>query len=565
MSLFGTIQNAGNALNAASIGLQVTGNNIANANTPGYIRERVIFTPAPTQQYGGLLLGTGVKVQSIVQQVDQVLENQYRTASSDVASGDIQESTYTTLEGLINELGDNDLSTSLTNFFNSIQDVLNQPGSAGVRNIAVLQGQQLAADIRRLNSKAEDIYEGLDRQVIDQADTINGLLEEIADLNVQIVRAEGGDTSPSDAVGLRDRRNNSLNDLASIIDIRTTEQPDGSVSVYSNGDYLVFQGIHRSVKTVQVQNNGLITTDIRITETDAPIGTSSGKLAGLAQSRDNIVGGFLGQLNTVATALIQGFNQMYSSGQGNVGYSSLTSGIAAADSEVPLDQAGLAFTPVNGSFKLVVKNSLTGETHTNTVTIDLNGLDEDTSLADLQAQLEGIDGITASLTSTGNLKITADDPNLTFSFASDTSGILSGLGLNTFFSGSQAQDIDIDATLRADPRRFAASLGGVGEDSGNAERLANFLNTPLASQDGQSLAQLYDKLVSDTAQGAAATKYATEGFRTFQQTLEGQKLAVSGVNLDEEAINMISYQRAYQASAKVIATINELLDTLLNL
>jgi len=565
MSLFGTIQNAGNALNAAQIGLQVTGNNIANANTPGYIRQKVVLLPSPTQRYGNLLLGTGVKVHSIVQQVDQFLENQFRSATSDVVSGEIQEKTFAQLEGLVNELGDNDLSTSLSNFFNSIQDVLNQPGSAGVRNIAVLQGQQLAADIRRLSGKAEEIYEGLNQQVSDQATDINNLLVEIADLNVQISRAEGGDTSPSDAVGLRDRRNNALNDLAAIIDIRTTEQPDGSISVYSNGDYLVFQGIHRSVKTVPAENDGVFTTEIHLAETDAPVGTSGGKVAGLIQSRDMVVGNFIRQLNTMASALIQGFNQLYASGQGNIGYSSLTGNNAPADRDVPLDQAGLRITPVNGSFQLVVKNGLTGETKTHTVSVDLNGLDEDTSLADLQAALDALDGVSASITSTGKLNIVADDPNLSFSFGSDTSGVLGALGLNTFFSGADAKDIDIDPTLRADPRRFAASLGGVGEDTQNAVRLADFLNTPIDAQNGLTLAQLYDKLVSDTAQGAAATKSATEGFRTFQRTLEGQKLAVSGVNLDEEAIRMISYQRAYQASAKVIATINELFDTLLNL
>ncbi len=565
MSLFGTIQNAGNALSAAQIGLQVTGNNIANANTPGYIRERLILTPAPTQRYGNLLLGSGVKIHSIVQEIDQFLEEQFRSASSDVASGEIQEKTYAQLEGLVGELSSNDLSTSLTKFFNSIQDILNQPGSSGVRNIAVLQGQQLAADIRRLSGKAEQLYEGLNQQVSDQADSINTLIVEIADLNVQIARAEGGDTSPSEAVGLRDRRGNALNELAGIIDIRTTEQPDGSVSVYSGGDFLVFQGIHREVKTLEVQNNGLFTTEIHITETDAPVGTSAGKVAGLVESRDNIVRNFIRRLDTVANALIQGFNQLYASGQGNVGYSFLTSSVAPADPNVPLDQVNLGGTPVNGSFSLVIKNSLTGETKTNTVSIDLNGLDEDTSLVDLQSQLDAIDGITASITTSGNLKITADDLNLTFSFASDTSGVLGALGLNGFFSGVNARDIDIDATLKADPRRFAASLGGVGEDTENAVRLADFLNTPIFSQDGRTLAQLYDQLVSDTAQGSAATKSANEGFRTFQKTLEGQKLSVSGVSLDEEAIRMISYQRAFQASAKVIATINELFDTLLKL
>jgi len=136
-----------------------------------------VLLPTPTQRYGNLLLGTGVKVEAIVQQVNLFLEQQYRSASSDVASGQVQQDTYATLEGLINELGDNDLSSSMSKFFNSIQDVMNQPGSAGVRNIAVLQGQQLAADIRRLHDKAETIYEGLDQQITGQTDVINGLLE----------------------------------------------------------------------------------------------------------------------------------------------------------------------------------------------------------------------------------------------------------------------------------------------------------------------------------------------------------------------------------------------------
>jgi len=357
MSLFGSIQNAGNALNAAQIGLQVTGNNIANANTPGYIRQRVVLLPTPTQRYGNLLLGTGVKVEAIVQQVNLFLEQQYRSASSDVASGQVQQDTYATLEGLINELGDNDLSSSMSKFFNSIQDVMNQPGSAGVRNIAVLQGQQLAADIRRLHDKAETIYEGLDQQITGQTDVINGLLEKVANLNVQIAQAEGGDTSPSDAVGLRDKRQSALTDLANLIDIHTSEQPDGTVSVYSGGDYLVFDGIHRHVRTVESQNNGLFTTNLHIAETDAPVGTSGGKIAGLMQSRDVIVGNFMSQLNTLAGALIQGFNQIYSSGQGTVGYSSLTSNTALADQNVPLDQAGLGISPVNGSSSTIRSTS----------------------------------------------------------------------------------------------------------------------------------------------------------------------------------------------------------------
>jgi flagellar hook-associated protein 1 FlgK len=91
------------------------------------------------------------------------------------------------------------------------------------------------------------------------------------------------------------------------------------------------------------------------------------------------------------------------------------------------------------------------------------------------------------------------------------------------------------------------------------------LTAPLAGQHGASLATLYDRLTGDVAQASQTARAAAEGFRYFQQTLEGQHLAISGVNLDEEAVRMIEYQRAFQASARVIATVNELLQTLLNL
>ena len=91
------------------------------------------------------------------------------------------------------------------------------------------------------------------------------------------------------------------------------------------------------------------------------------------------------------------------------------------------------------------------------------------------------------------------------------------------------------------------------------------MNLPLTSRGGLTLAQVYDQMASDVTQGAAATRAATDGFRTFQQTLEGQSLAITGVNLDEEAIKMITWQRSYQASAKIIATVNEMLETLLEM
>jgi flagellar hook-associated protein 1 len=158
MSLFGAIQIANNALNAASLGLQVTGNNLSNANTPDYIRQQLVQSPGPTQQVGGITLGLGVKVEGVQQVVDRFLQERLRGASSDVANSDAQADAYNKLQSVINELGNNDLSTSLTSFFGSLQDVQNQPESTAVRNVAVQKAQTLTGSIQRLDSQARGLY-----------------------------------------------------------------------------------------------------------------------------------------------------------------------------------------------------------------------------------------------------------------------------------------------------------------------------------------------------------------------------------------------------------------------
>jgi flagellar hook-associated protein 1 FlgK len=564
MSLFSSLQTANNSLLASQLGLQVVGNNIANANTPGYIRQQLNLQAAAPQKYGDLTVGLGVQVQSITQQVDKFLEERLRGATSDSANGSAQESVYTQLESILGALGDSSLNSSLSKFFNSIHDVLNQPESVSIRNLAVLAGQTLAHDINALDSRVRNVREQVNTEVTSSADEINSLLQKVATLNVKIVQTEGGSVSKSDAVGLRDERGEVLKQLAGLIDIKTQEQESGDVTVFVNGEYLVAQGEYRAVEAHQTSDRGQNVTELRLAATDAPLQISSGKVAGLITSRDGILGGFLDQLDKFSGTLINEFNKLYSSGQGLTGFTSLTSEFGVADPQATLDQAALPAAVTNGSFKVKVTSGTTGLTTTSTIAVDLNGLDQDTSLASLAQQLSSVTGLTATVDETGHLTIQSD-PNSSFSFADDTSGVLAALGLNTFFSGKGASDIGINNILKTDPGKFAASSGGVGADSANAERLASLLNKNLDSQGGNSLAVLYDRLTSDVSQSASVTKSVAEGYRTFESSLNGQHMAISGVSIDEEAIRMIGYQRTFQASAKLISTISDLLDTLVKL
>jgi flagellar hook-associated protein 1 len=566
MSLLSSIQMAGNALQANDIGLQVVGQNISNDSSTGYVREELLLSPGPTIRYGGLLMGSGVTVQGIIEDVDQFLEQRLRGATSDQANSAAVQDTYTQLETVLAALDTNSgLGATLTQFFNGISNVLNQPEDESVRNLTVQQGVTLAQSVNDVAQRVEQIRSDVNDQIAGMAHDVNRLTTQIADLNLQITNAEGGGTSASQAVGLRDQRQQDLLELSQNIGISTQEQPDGSVSVYCGGDYLVLGGHARPVNIQLTSNRGLSVAGINLVETNSPLQTTSGKLAGLTNARDSVLGGFLDDFNTFAGTLANEFNKVYASGQGLSGFSSMTGQNAVDDANASLSNAGLPFAPTNGSFQVLLHDTQTGVTQTSTVHVDLLGLGTDTTLASLRDQFNAIDGIRASINGSGQLVLKTSSAAQQFAFASDTSGALAALGLNTFFVGSNANDLAVNQDVIADPGKFAASQGGIGNDSLNAQQLANFGSQPLATQQGMSITDVFNRLSSNVSQASSTARAMATGDTTFATTLKNQSLATSGVNIDDEVIKMMGYQQAYIASAKYISTLSDLINVLVNI
>lgn len=564
MSLFSSIRMAANSMQASQIGLQVVGQNIANANTEGYIREELVLTPAATQRVGNLLLGNGVSVEAVVQKIDLFLEERLRGSVSNRADAETEETAYGQLEALINSLGDNTISGYLEQFASSISDVLNAPESVSTRNMAALQAGTLTEAINHLASGVAALRTDVNDRVIAMASDINRLVEEIRVLNVQIADTEGGNTTESDAVGLRDQRLMALEELADLVDIQVQEQSSGSVVVYCGGTYLVYEGTSRQVEAVIDSESGMPTADIQVVATQASLDPSGGQLRGLIDARDAVFGGFATDLDEFARNLIFEFNKVYSSGQGLTGFTSVTSESAVISADDALDAAGLPFTPTNGSFQVITRVETTGLTKTYSINIDLDGLGQKTTLNGLIDQLQEIPGLTVSMNAESRLAIEAD-AGTEFAFSSDTSGVLAALGINTFFSGSHAGNIGVNAVVSNDPAKFAASQSGIGEGTENAVILADFLNLPVESSNGSTLSELYNRLTADVTQSSAIAQSTAEGARTFEETLRAQKTSISGVSIDEETVQMMAYQRAYQASARFISVVSELFDVLVNI
>ena len=361
------------------------------------------------------------------------------------------------------------------------------------------------------------------------------------------------------------------------------EQPSGSVNVSVGGESLVFEAIRRDVFVEDTDDaNGDTVSALRFADNNKALSLTGGEVHGLLAARDDIVGGFLTNLDELTQVLAFEFNKLYSQGQGAVGFNSLTSTEAVADPNAALDAAGLSYTPTPGSFQLLVFNpdEDNGTTKTHDIRIDLDGLDGDTSLASLAADIDAINGVSASVDKNNRLQITADSSDVQFAFAGDEaneSGVLAALGLNTFFTGATAREINVNRELTTGlnaAAKFAAGLRDEGADGGsvgsesnfsNALRLANFLTRPLESNAGASLATTYDQLINDVTQRATIAQSVADGVWHIRGDAAGEEQAISGVNIDEEAIDLITLQRTYQASARFIQTISELLDTLVNL
>ena len=386
---------------------------------------------------------------------------------------------------------------------------------------------------------------------------------------MQIEEFQGGQSSGSNAVGLIDQRNTALTSLSQIININVQQQPDGTDDVYVGGDNLVSGGDGAPTWRPAPARTPAANPPLNLIMADSqsPLQATSGTYAGLVNSRDQILGGFLSQLNSFSGTLATEFNQIYASGQGLTGYQQITSQNSVSNPQVPLENAGLPSTPVNGSFQILVTNSQTGQTQNNTINVSLNGLGQDTTLDQVAAQINNISGLSASISATGQLSIASQSPNQTFSFANDNSGLLTSLGINTFFTGNSAATLDVNSDVANDPSLFAASQGGVAQDTQNApavggpERLR-----PLAEQNGSSLSDLQNQIVQNVTNGSATATAQANGVKHVRlQGVQSQNQAISGVNLDEETLNMITLQQTYQASAQLVSTLNTLLQILTQL
>lgn len=561
-NLLGTIQQSANALNVAQVGVQVIGNNISNANTEGYIRQELQQASAVGSRQGGLIVGHGVLPTGIVQKVDQQLVERKINAKTALSGAQELEQAYRQLEELTTDLNDTGLGNSLSLFSNALQELSTQPNNPSLREFVILQGETLSGSIRQNREDAIARRELYNSNLDSSAEDINRILERIANLNTEIATIEGGGLVHSDATGLRDQRYQDLETLSEYVNINIQEQESGVVNVFVGGDYLVSNGNYREVYSAY--NPELEGAEIRIIETDSPLDATGGTVGATGVARDEVFGQYIEDLDATAAALIRAVNEIHADGQGAAGYQTLESS-NRTDPNVPLVDSGLAFEPRNGTFDINVVDETGKLISANRIDVRILGQVTDSTISSVVADIDAIDGLNASVDSGGLIRINTDTPTAGFTFNDDTSGFLAAAGINNFFVGTDAFDMRVNPALVENSDYLSISKTGINEDTEALTELIGVVDAPLEHLGGQSVRGAYERTITGMAQQVALQQSSTEGLANFYATLESQHLSISGVNIDEESIKLISYQRAFQASSRVITTASELLDILINL
>lgn len=550
------------AMRAAQSALSVIGHNIANVNTEGYSRQRAeLVTNIPLDKFPGQI-GTGVRVDNVMRIKDdftriQIEKENQLLGEFEASTGFLEE-----VEQILDEPQETGLQNALAEFFNSWHTLANAPEDFSSRNIVFETANSLSNKLNSLSGQLNEIQNQADEYVRIKVDEINSISERIATLNSRISSVEAN--PDQHANDLRDQRELLVKELSKIIDVRTYEDNNKLLLVETQGLVLV-SGTRSNPITTSTNAQGRLVPAERITLD--PLVIRGGELKGVLDTRDVKIQGYLNQLNDLAGQLIDNVNALHTQGAVLGGYDSITSRNQVANPAAVLNTQNYDYPPQNGNFTLTVYNDSTGAVvESADIAVDVTTDTINDIIADINTNLTTV---TASLDSSGRLVIQTNSSNH-FQFidettgAGDTSGLLQALGINDFFEGTNAQNIGVRNDIAANLNLIAAGNSDSPGSNENALEIASLQVNKLLSNGTATFEEFYASITTDLGTDVLIANRNLESQESLLLLLEERQASTTGVSLDEEAANLIFYQRMFQASAKFVQVADSLLETLIN-
>lgn len=458
-NIYGMLGVAKSALLTQQKAIDITGNNIANVNTPGYSRQRLLIQQNSPVRVDGQTMSTGVSANPQIQRFyNQFLSAQLIGENQNMGRWEAQQSALEKAELMLDESNGYGLSSAINDYFNAWQDLSNDPSGVAERTSLLSSAQYLAESFNQVNGSLNQLKTDIDAHVDAIVTSINDIADRIAALNLKVTQVE---VTGHNANDFRDERDQLVFELSQMIDINSFEDGDGHVTVMvGNGKPLVEGSSTWALTTAHnggVQDVYWESSNGALTNITSQV--SGGELKGWIEARDVVIADYLTRVDTLASAIRTGVNTQHALG------------------------------------------------------IDLNGA------AGLQ-----------------------------------------------FFTGTSASNMAVNSAIVADSDLIAAALAGEGLPAGNGNAIAIAdLQSAATMTGGSTFNEYYNSLVGKVGADVQAAHFNFDHQTTMVQNLENYRQEVSGVSLDEEMVNLIKFQHAYNAAARLITQADEMLETLINI
>lgn len=645
-------------LSAAQTAMDIIGNNIANAATEGYHRQRVELAPSSYGGIGNITSGAGVDVAGVTRMIDSLLEDEIVRQES--ASGQVSQelSTLSSIETTLGEFAEaGGLNSTIDAFFDALRGLAAHPLEQVWRNETISSAQALASEFQRLGNLLGGMEDQIALDAQNTVGSINALVTQIAEMNGKIQAVE---INQGEAHNLQDHRDHLISELAGLAAVETQQREYGVVDVSIAGLPVVTGAVAVTMdaalqpdQTLGVGAAGNKLYDLEV---------QGGRLGAMLTLKNELVKGLRTDLDALANAIINQVNQCHVQGLGQEGSFQQMTGWVMNDADLSAADAPIT----DGTFYLRLTNTATGEVERYAIDVDVSGPSPDT-LVSIAAKIDAIDGLNASVVSS-RLHVVADvsytfdflpailpsptatnftagsppavsvsgiyngDANQTFTFTvagggtvgngelrinitdgngdvvstvnigagyaagdvielpngikiavstgelndgdsftvevlatSDTSGFLAAAGMNTFFSGSNASDMRVSSDIADAPDRIATALGGDLTDNNAALRLAALRDETVESLGGLAPGEYYHRIVANLGQEVALKQSRQDNIEAMVQNLKQRRSDISSVNINDEAAQLLVFEKMFQAVARYLTSVQTSMTTLMDM
>lgn len=546
MSINGLFDIGKSALLASQAALGTISNNIANVNTPGYTRQDIVLSIATPMNSSAGFVGMGVTVSGIQRSYDRFLQAQLLGQQQNQGRSAVMDQMWGQIEALFNEQQGAGLSGPLADFFNAWNDLATAPDSMAARSVLLQKATALTQSAQSIESAVTGVLSSANMAIGDAATQINSLASDIAALNYEITQAEAGSATAT-ANDLRDQRDSRLTDLSKLVDFASYEDANGAINIAVGMRSLVSGTRTNPLSSIRNSNGN---QDVYLDGINITANIQGGKLGGIIASRNGIQDATLYGLRKFIASIRQQVNILHAQGtdmNGNAG------GSFFDPLQLTATGSSASATPPTITLNSAVESALTLDEYD----ITFNAAGNAYTVTNRQT------GAATSAAYASGSPITFDGITVTISGATTSSDSFTVSPLLKAAGGFGVALTDPRTIAAADATTIPAESPPGG--NGIALRMVAMTAASISALGNTSFSGYYSQMISTVGVAKRTTADALTFDTTLTANIQARRDSVSGVSLDEEAANLLRYQRSYQAGARLISVTDELLQTILRL